>query len=110
MPAPIVDDLLDLFPDIVIVRPFQSQSGKGAESYGSPVNRRAQVTQRVQIVKDPSGQERVSRVMAILAGAFNTSPQDEFTLPARFDPNKPKAIAVAHRTDENGPHHEVVYF
>lgn len=110
MPAPIVPDLLDMFPDTVVQEAYVSQTGKGAESYGTPVNRAAHVSQRVQIVKDPSGQERVSRVMAILAGAFGSTPQDRYTLPARFNPNKPKAIAVSHHTDENGPHHEVVYF
>lgn len=70
----------------------------------------ARVIGKVRAVADETGRQRLSTVQATLAGVFNVSVGDRFTLPPRFQPNQPPAIAVDHLTDENGPHHEVVYF
>jgi len=45
-----------------------------------------------------------------VAGVPGATVNDRFTLPARFSPLQPLPLAVEHVPDENGPHHEVVYF
>lgn len=108
---PIVDDLLDLFPDTITVEPYVSSDGKGKATYGAGVDRTARISQgHHKIIRMPDGQERVSTIMAVFAGAFNITAKDRYTLPARFSPRQPVAISVVHSSDENGAHHERVFF
>lgn len=112
MPEPITTPLLDLFPDTMTV----NVASAGSDAYGVPVSYGASVNYRVAIigrttlVRDSSGQERTSTRHAIFASAPGLRVRDKYTLPARFEPREVVAIAVKSVTDENGPHHEVVYF
>jgi len=116
----LIDGLADLFPEVVIVETCTSETALGARGYGSGVNRACRITQRVTRVNDMSGQERVSRVQVLLAGDFGCTVKDRYTLPARFAPStaeaadvtkrQPMAVSIAYASDENGPHHQRVYF
>lgn len=108
--AGIVGDLLDLFPDTVVVEPAPAPDVYGASSFGPPQSVRARVTGKTTVVRGADGQERVSKVTCYLAGAFGVTTRDRFTLPPRFTPQQPAAIAVDQATDESGPHHETVFF
>lgn len=111
MPDPIVDDLLDLMPDEIGVEPYISSDGRGVRSYGPLVNRVCRISSgHHKIVRDASGQEKVSTIMAVFGGAFNITAKDRFTLPVRFSPRQPVPISVVHSSDENGAHHERVFF
>ena len=112
MAAPIIPDLLDMFADEVTVETAPALDAYGAPigSYGAPVKRKAYVIGRTRIVRAPDGQERISTVQATLAGAFDVTVLDRYTLPTRFVPNQPKAISVELQSDENGHHHTKVYF
>ena len=110
MADPIVDDLADLFTDTVTVEPVVGADGFGDTTYGPGVTRAARVSGKIMTVRDQGGQETVSTVQVTLAGAFGVTVKDRFTLPARFVPTQPLPIAVKEASDENGPHHETVYF
>lgn len=112
MPNEIVTDLLDMFADTVIYEPRLTTDGKGKATYdvANPVTIRAMVYGKVMQVRDPNGHVVKSTVQAILAGHNNVSVLGRFTLPARFAPTQPKALAVDKFSDENGAHHETVYF
>lgn len=114
MPAPIVPALLDMFPDTVQVRTWTGQNSFGVATYaqapGAGVARTAQVSGRVRQVRTSDGRLVTSTVTVIFAGQFGLTVKDEYTLPVRFSPQKPEALAVDHGTDENGSHHETVYF
>lgn len=123
MPPPIVPDLVELMVDTVQVESCTGSDRYGARSYAAPAQRQAYVIGRTRLVRGQDGRERVSTTQAILAGVFGVTVQDRYTLPARFsrtpqetDPTRalqarqPEAIAVDHQSDENGGHHETVYF
>jgi hypothetical protein len=111
MPKPIIDDLLDMFPDTVDVEEPSAYDTYGRPTgYGTKKTIAARVTGRIMVVKGMDGQEKVSTVQVVIAGVVGVTPQARVTLPARYVPNQPKVIAVSKATDENGPHHERIYF
>lgn len=104
-----LDDLLELFGDEVTLEPYVSQDQMGLAVFGSGVSRAAHIEGSSVLVRDPSGQERVSRVQVYLPGAYDTSELDRITLPAPWNPTQPPIISVERESDEAGSHHEVVY-
>lgn len=120
MAQQLIADLADLFPEAVLVEPCTGEDALGARTYGTAVSRACRITQRVQRVNDMSGQERVSHLNILLAGDFGYTVKDRYTLPARFAPSsaevsdvtkrQPVAVSVAYASDENGPHHQRIYF
>jgi hypothetical protein len=117
---PITGELMDMFGDDVIVEPFLSVDSHGVVTYGPPTTYPARVIGRSRMALDADGREHVSNVQAMFPGEFGLSAQDRYTLPVRFssaprDPDnlygrQPVALAVDRSTDENGPHHQTVYF
>jgi len=113
VPAPIVPDLLDLFPDVVVIEHRLTTAGFGVETYASGVDvvsAPARIVGQVTEVRGPDGQLVRSTQHAVLAGVFDITVLDRFTLPSRFPIVRPRAVAIRLSTDENGPHHETVYF
>jgi hypothetical protein len=122
MPASITAKLSDMFPDTIIVERRLSVSGTGVEVYdtANPVSMKALIMGRNMMILGQDGKEYVSTLQAIADGVYNVSANDRFTLPERHSRNpqnpsalagrQPKARSVAKQSDENGPHHEVVYF
>lgn len=111
MAGQIIDDLLDFFPHLIGVEPHLSSTGRGVASYGPLVNRSARISSGHQrIVRDENGKEVTSTIMAVFAGAFGIKALDRYTLPAGFEPTNPVAVKVVRSSDENGPHHERVFF
>jgi len=118
--APIIGELADLFPDDVTIEPYNTADENGDTTYGTAFTVKARVVGRTKLVADSDGQEHVSSVQAVLAGAYGVTAEDRFTLPARFSTNprdpsdiaarQPRAIAVDRESDENGAHHETVQF
>lgn len=111
MPAPIIGLFLELMPDTISVRTAGAISTTGVvTSYGAATPRLCYISGKVRQIRDSSGQIRVSTLKVIVGGVFGLTVLDEYTLPSRFDPQMMPAIAVQHVSDENGPHHEVVFF
>ena len=120
MYGPITDDLADMFIDELIVEPFISSDSYGEPIYGAPRKIPARVIGRTKMAMGADGREQVSNAQAMLPGEYGITTDDRYTIPQRFSANprdtsdlfsrQPKAIAVDRSTDENGPHHTVVYF
>lgn len=111
MPAPIIGELADMMPDTVTIEKFVSETGFGVRSYDpNAVIIGARIKRGHKIVRDANGQEKVSTLQVLLAGVVGITVKDRVTLPARFTPAQPKAIAVEEAADENGPHHERYMF
>jgi hypothetical protein len=94
MPASIVSDLIDLFPDTVTVEVLAFDSFGAVTGVSSLNIRKAHVYGKIRQVRTADGRLVTSTVTAILAGAFGTTVKDRFTLPSRFVPNQPEALAV----------------
>ena len=62
------------------------------------------------MVRDINGKDTVSKVHIVFNGHFGFNLKDEFTLPPEFDTTKPRAIAIQEASDENGRHHQTVFF
>ena len=103
-------DLAELYAETVSIEPWTGQDAFGASTYGASVVRAARVAGRSRLVRDAGGNERVSTVTAWLAGAFGVTVKDRVTLPVRFSPQKPPLIVVEQQSDENGAHHETLFF
>jgi hypothetical protein len=121
MADPITDDLIDMFTDEVTVEPFLSVNQAGDVIYGPPeVYLQVRVIGRSRMAIDSDGNEHVSNVQAMFPGPFGLTARDRYTLPLIYSSNprdssdlasrQPQAIAVDRTADENGPHHEIVYF
>jgi hypothetical protein len=112
----IVADLIDLFPDTILVRRrttgTAAQEGFGDEQYSATTESlQCRVRGIIKEVQDQqTGQVVKCSVKCVVAGAFGLTVLDEITLPVRFSPRKPRPIAVHQGTDESGAHHETVYF
>jgi hypothetical protein len=117
---PIVDDLLELFGDSIAVAARTAVNGYGLETFGADEDLACHITGRVMRIQDSEGIERVSKLQAIFAGAHGLTTTHRYTLPVEYSANpanaldmlarQPKAMAVRQYSDENGPHHETVYF
>lgn len=118
MAGSLIRHLLTLMPDEVTVEPHLVSDGAGNPTYAAGVIVPARVITKRELVRGEDGQERVSRAIAWLASG-EVSTADRFTLPVRFgDPRnpsdlaarRPPAIAVDSLSDENGAHHNKVWF
>lgn len=107
---PITGPLADLFPDTVTVRSTTRDTFGKITGYGPTQVLRARCVGQHRTIRDLQGREHRSSVVAIFNGVFSLTTEHEYTLPTRFNPNRPPALSVETETDENGPHHETVMF
>lgn len=112
MPKEIVTDLLDMFPDKVVLERRGATDGFGEESGWAVIDSavKARIADKTMNVRNSTNQVVASKQHVILAGVFELTELDRVTLPARFSVRQPQIVAVETTTDENGPHHETVYF
>lgn len=107
----IVRDLRDLFPDTVVwEKTLETDRYGKITSKAAAKSLRCRVAGKRTDVKRPGGEVVISDVKCVIAGVYGVSVEDTFTLPSRFKPQAPPAIMVHQGTDENGAHHETVYF
>jgi hypothetical protein len=108
----LLDELQDMFPHSITVEPFVSSDGRGVKTYdGTPVPRKCRIAQsNTKIIRDDTGIEEVSTVNAVFAETFDVTSKDRFTLPSGYEPTQPEGMAVTKAPDENGLHHERVFF
>ena len=109
MAAPITARLKDLFPDTVVVTAPASRDGFGKLTPGTATSLKARVSGKIRQVM-VNGQMTTSSVRATFPGVYGLTTQHTYLLPSYFTPRSPKPIAVGKAPDENGPHHETVYF
>lgn len=103
------DEFLDLMPHHVLVEPWASQDGYGAPTFGAAVEYQCLVQQGVKMIRDISGQERVSMTQIYLATTDAIDPRSRLTLPAGYVPLKPPILAITRFSDETGVCATVVY-
>lgn len=104
------DELAELFPDIVQVITRSAADEEGNTTVVSSVDLPARVIGKVRTVRDAGGNEKMSSVQALFPGVYGLTTDMEYILPIRFIPRNPRPISVGHGTDEEGAHHERVYF
>lgn len=105
-----IADWFDLMADTVSVAPWTGADAFGAPTYGSPVTYPAHIAGKIAMVRNLQGEEQVSTVTVYLGSATaGVKAEDLLVLPTRFQPQSPAIVSVAKVSDENGPHHEVLY-
>ncbi|MBW2084438.1 MAG: hypothetical protein JRI54_00180 [Deltaproteobacteria bacterium] len=100
-------DFKDFFPHTIVIEPFLGRNDYGEPIYGDATSYNARVVGKQKLVRTPSGEEKVSSSQVYIYEISNVSPEDRVTLP---DGSSPPILAVAKFPDENGDHHEVVFF
>lgn len=108
----LLTELADMFPDTLVAQAGSTDAFGAFTASGAAVSHAAQVTGDVRLVRDASGQEVVSSVKVIVAGAPGLTVEGHrYTLPSRFSPGTAlQAIRVDHYTDESGPCYETIRF
>lgn len=102
-------DFLELLTETISVEPYAGTSANGwsTEAFGAAVTGiRARIVHEIHRVRDKSGQERVSHAQIWMGTTPVVSEKDRFTYGGQTD----RPIIVAKFYDENGFHHQKVYF
>jgi hypothetical protein len=103
--------LLDMYRDTLTYEPPGGTDQYGDPApYGDPQVITCRLIGRNRMARDATGTEKLSTLQAEIAGHFGLNPEGRFTMPIRFNGIRPKAIAIESVPDENGPHHETVFF
>lgn len=110
MPDEIISELLDMFGSTMIYEPPLTPDESGDVPFGPPITIPVRFVGGHKPIRDRTGREQMSTVRAWCAGIFDLDIDGRFTLPSPHDPSQPEAIDVRVIDDENGPHHEVVFF
>ncbi len=114
MASSIFTALTDLMADTVSAQ-FGTKNTYGTwVASGDATNMTAYIAGSHRLVRDVRGQETVSTFRAIVGPTpdlVTSSGEYRFTLPARYSPRSNlQAISIGQRSDENGAHHQVVFF
>mgnify|MGYP003575312675 FL=1 len=111
MAAPIIDDLADLLTTEVSFRIPSAKNERGTvTAWNATQTAYCRVVGRTRRVMTPQGTETTSSYHIVLDGYYGITHDTEFTLPSRLVPSVVRPIAIQKSEDENGPHHERVYF
>ena len=119
MASNIIPDLIEFFPDVVAWKKLlTTDSGGNNPTYAATAtNLQVRISNKLVVVASAGGTEHQSMLHFICAGAVGApgvplglDAKDEYTLPARFADRTPEAKAVTSASDENGVHHEKVFF
>ncbi len=106
-----LDDLADFFPDTILMQAPSDPDGVGDAGWASGVNRAGRVGGGGEQRTSPAtAQLYVTKGKVNFAGAFGIQPGWQLTLPADFDPRVVIAEEVHRPRDEDGAHHDKVFF
>lgn len=104
-----MDELADLMPHTIAIKPFSSDDKYGDPAFGASVNYTGQIEQKSKLVRDLNGKEVVSQTRVYLNTTTVIGKKDEVTLPSGYDPQTPPIINVEISSDENGIQHAVIF-
>lgn len=113
MAEQLISELSELMVDTIRVERHIATDGMGARTYAAPADFQCRIKGGHVPVLDVDGRQQVSTVQVITAGAFGFQTKDRFTLlPLSGTPRPavPPCINVKTVPDENGPHHEKLFF
>lgn len=100
-------DFADLMVDTITIAGPTTRNVRGEASYGAEASYRARVVRRNRMVRTDGGDEVASRTQAWVFGISGATVASRVVLP---DGTSPPVLAVELYPDENGAHHEVIYF
>ncbi len=100
----------DMLSDTVGVESLVGDDGFGTPTYGDKVNRSARVGAGGERMIGVDGQEFVTKGKVIFAGSYGVKQGDRLTLPADFKDDEVIVRRAFPIRDENGPHHDKVFF
>lgn len=92
---------------IVIEVAGATDSVFGGTAYATGVTYTGRLVRQNKMVRTDVGDEAVSRSHFYVFGAPGIQPADRATL---ADGTQPDILSVERFPDENGPHHEIIYF
>ena len=95
-------DFRDMLNDTITVEPVVMYDDQSKPTYGSPVQRKGRVEEKVERVYDAEGQERFGVATVWLATTENIAEDSRVTLPSGM---RTRVVSVARVNDEYGPHH-----
>lgn len=98
---------LDCMSSTITREPFVSHDKYGEETYGAAVPIQCRVQEKIERVAIASGEEVLSRGRVYLGSITGVETKDRITLP---DGTTPEILSVQKVNDEDGPHHEVLFF
>ncbi len=113
MAEQLISELAELMVDTIQVERHTGSDGMGARTYAAPANFQCRIKGGHVPVLDTDGRQQVSTVQVITAGAFGFESKDRFTLlplGGVQTPASPPLINIKTIPDENGPHHEKLFF
>ena len=100
---PILQDLRALMADTVTLEPKSSKDVNAQITFGAAVTYTCFVEGQIHKAIDMrTGEERTCQGRVILDRQASISPDDRLTLPTRFNPRKPRIVAVEQWSDEGG--------
>jgi len=102
-----ISDWADCMPTDIDIASFVSHDKYGERSFGAPSTVKGRLQYREERITIPSGEEQVARGRIYLAELTSVQPEDMVTLP---NGETPEILSVRRVNDENGPHHEVIFF
>ena len=111
----ITSDLSDLFSDSVVVEVHIADDGFGNEGFvsGGGTAYDCHISaggEKRSIPGDAQLQEYITKGKVTFAGTFGVKRGDRLTLPDDFDPNIVIVEEAAKPRDEDGAHHDKVFF
>ena len=104
-----LDGLSDLFPHVVNVT-RQTFDGWGKATAGASFTVPSYVYGEASRVTNGKGITVDSKYKMVTNGYFALSEADAFVLPAQFHVVSGACVAVEDHSDEDGAHHQTVYF
>ncbi len=100
----------DMLSDTVAVETLTGTDGFGDPTYEDKVDRSARVGAGGERMIGEDGQEFVTKGKVIFAGSYGVKQGDRLTLPEDFQDREVIVRRAFPVRDENGPHHDKVFF
>jgi hypothetical protein len=100
-------DFDELMTQTLTLEPRSAVDKYGEESYGAAVSVTCRIVGMPKMVRAADGREVVSNGHAFTSGPSGATVTDRLTLP---DSTHPVIIRVDSFPDEDGPHHDIIYF
>lgn len=100
-------DFADLMVDYVTFQAKTTKDKYGVDSYAAAVSVQGRLVRQTKMVRAADGREVVSSAHFYTAGSVGLEVTDKATF---ADGSTPLIIRVDSYPDEDGEHHEVIYF
>jgi|SRR5215467_1358151 len=101
---------LDWATQNVTIEPYSSSDPYGANLYGAPVSIPCVIEEKIRMIRDVNGQERMSTTTLYLISDAPIDPRSRVTLPVMFQGAPKLPIGnVSNYSDQHGYSHTEVY-